>query len=398
MNKKKHIPNKPISYEQNDLLCINKDSVEQRTAEFEILLKEKPYLKDYAVHFMSSDYFLISKAISTHEDALNNTVRKIESESEDLFAEYERFDLETEKYCIYLRHHFEYMSTFAYIFVKEKFINDFRDEFTLVSTEYYKPGSYHMMKSSSGFYLKKIDVTNEKEPIFNNDLKNTIQKDIDFFFENEKVFKENNLNYKRGILLFGPPGTGKSSLIKNVINQNKEKYHCIMVDEIREWDKIKGDFIKQATNNKKRIVIIEDIDGLEQYSRSEFLNFVDGVEKSENMLLIATSNDVTKIDPALVNRPSRFDRVYNIGLPTEETRKKLLNLYLPELKKSEISDCVNASKGFSGAYFKELFLCSKLNPDKKVVQLIKELQIQIKQYAHNAHDLKEDIADEGYFG
>jgi len=388
-----------MGYQMGSVSCMNRDSVEQRTADIDRLREEHPHLKDYEVHFMSTDYFLIGKVVKNHEKELTNTVREIQSENEDLFAEYQRFDLQTDKYCIYLRHYFEYSSTMAFIFVKKESLPDFRDEYTLISTEYYKPNSYHLIKATGGYFLKKIEVVNEKSPIFNDDTKKEIQHDIDFFFKNEKVFKDNNLNYKRGVLLYGPPGTGKSSLIKEVIKNNKDDYHCIIIDNVREWDKMKGDFLKQATNNKKRIIIIEDIDGLEYYSRSEFLNFIDGVEKSENMLLIATSNDVTKIDPALINRPSRFDRVYYLGLPNSLARKKLLQLYLPDIDKSIINECATASKGFTGAYFKELFLCSKLSPDKTVMELIKQLQSQIKLYACNGKDVKEDYDDGGeYFG
>ncbi len=398
-NQKNKIPVKKLRHKAGDVYTNPKDEMGLRTKGFDMLIKEHPFLKDYDVSLLSTDYYLIRKIVENHEDEFNNIVREIDTEKSGLIAEYRRFDYEGKDYCVYLRFFFEYAFTFAFIFVKSKKLEQFKKKYSSFDADFYGPGSYNLKRSDGSFFLSEFEVSEEKEPIFNKDIKSQIQRDIDFFFDNEQLFIDNKLTYKRGLLMFGPPGTGKSSLIKKIVKNNKNKYHCIVIDNVKEWDKSKGDFLRLATNDKKRIIIIEDIDGLDSYSRSEFLNFVDGVDNSKNMLLIATSNNVTKIDPALVNRPSRFDRVYYIGLPDKETRKKLLKLYLPDLDKSKLDDCVNATEKFSGAYFKELFLCSKLQPEKDILEIIESLNLQLKLYANNGADIKSDNYDDGeYFG
>ena len=152
-----------------------------------------------------------------------------------------------------------------------------------------------------------------------------------------------------------------------------------MVDCTREFHREITTFFKSVLGNQKKLIICEDIDGLNNYSRSAFLNFIDGLDGLDNTLVIATTNNVDKVDYALVNRPSRFDRMYNFELPDIECRKALLVKFFPELKGEELIKTAKATEDFSGAYFKELFIFKHLQ-NCSILEAIDRMNEQVNLF------------------
>jgi ATP-dependent 26S proteasome regulatory subunit len=105
---------------------------------------------------------------------------------------------------------------------------------------------------------------------------------------------------------------------------------------------------------------------IDDKTRSFFLNELDGFETNTGVVVLATTNHPDKLDPAIRDRPSRFDRKYYFPLPAERERLAYIvawNTELqPELRLSEraISELVSHTNGFSFAYMKELFLSSMM--------------------------------------
>jgi SpoVK/Ycf46/Vps4 family AAA+-type ATPase len=113
------------------------------------------------------------------------------------------------------------------------------------------------------------------------------------------------------------------------------------------------------------VLVLEDIDALiNAENRSFFLNQLDGFEKNVGMIVLATTNHPDKIDPAIMDRPSRFDRKYHFDLPELPERSAYLRLWQNKLaSKVDWTDPVTetiaeATSGFSFAYIKELVITS----------------------------------------
>ncbi len=113
------------------------------------------------------------------------------------------------------------------------------------------------------------------------------------------------------------------------------------------------------------LLILEDLDSLvTDENRSFFLNEMDGFAANVGILTIATTNHPGKLDPAILDRPSRFDRKYHFGLPARPERAAYIarwNQTLePEAKLTEEGEtrAADSTEGFSFAYLKELFLSS----------------------------------------
>ncbi|MEK6884218.1 MAG: ATP-binding protein, partial [Nanoarchaeota archaeon] len=154
------------------------------------------------------------------------------------------------------------------------------------------------------------------------------------------------------------------------------KYHIFILNDIVLKNSLIK-FLNEISGKQQKIIIIEDIDRHPEYMISSLLNTLDGISKNENMLVIATCNNIANIDTALINRPSRFDRIYYLGDPNEDQRERLLKYYFPKIKLEELNECIELSKGFSCAYFKELFLTSKIN-NLTPVEALKYFKEQLK--------------------
>jgi AAA+ superfamily predicted ATPase len=157
--------------------------------------------------------------------------------------------------------------------------------------------------------------------------------------------------------------------VKALINQAKQP--CLYVKSFKsnygtEHDNIRSVFTR-ARHTTPSIVVLEDLDSLiDDKSRSFFLNELDGFALNTGVVVLATTNHPERLDPAILDRPSRFDRKYYFALPAEAERLAYVRRWNaslePELKMSEplISKIAEQTEGFSFAYMKELFLSSMM--------------------------------------
>lgn len=180
----------------------------------------------------------------------------------------------------------------------------------------------------TGDSMKPADVLKKKVPkenlVFDEGSTITeVMKDIFTFFkpETQDLYKSMEIAYKRGIILYGDPGNGKSAMIREIIRLVPDVTKIVINPNVSQITRILSSLIN-SLNGKKAIVIIEDIDSLiTSRNRSEFLNILDGVDIKSGVYFIGTTNYPDQIDPAFMNRSGRFDRTYEIGNPGEETRR-----------------------------------------------------------------------------
>lgn len=160
-----------------------------------------------------------------------------------------------------------------------------------------------------------------------------IEINVESFFKAKEVYKNAGLAYRRGILLVGPPGQGKSSILKVIASKYREYAYFLYGFSANEED-VKDNLIstfKVAESLAPAIVVLEDVDRLVKgnFMRT-FLNILDGVVPQEGILVIASSNKPEELDPALTERPSRFDVVVRLDFPDVAQRKEYLQLKLAD--------------------------------------------------------------------
>jgi SpoVK/Ycf46/Vps4 family AAA+-type ATPase len=192
-----------------------------------------------------------------------------------------------------------------------------------------------------------------------------IIEDIRIFWERRDTYREYNFVHKRGILLWGEPGCGKSGIIQICIKKLIENENGIVIN-IRDTDDFKSfvemiPTIRRIEPDRPLIVILEDIDSLggdDNYSTTKLLNILDGVKQVESVVYIATTNYPEKLAERLTNRPSRFDRRYQVEMPSKEIREAYLRRKLSDSDISgiDLQRWINESEGMSLSHLKELVI------------------------------------------
>jgi hypothetical protein len=201
-------------------------------------------------------------------------------------------------------------------------------------------------------------------------LKQDIRDDITQFFAARETYEECGVPWKRGILLVGPPGNGKTHAVKALINSINQP--CLYVKSFRSPHGGPDEgCISQVFDRARRsapcVLVLEDLDSLvTPQNRSFFLNELDGFAANIGIVALATTNHPERLDPAILDRPSRFDRKYPFDLPEPAERHSYITLWnntlKPRLRLSNegVENISAQTNDFSFAYLKELFLSSMM--------------------------------------
>lgn len=192
----------------------------------------------------------------------------------------------------------------------------------------------------------------------------TIVNEIKGFWSLSEKYAKHRILHKRGILMYGPPGGGKTAAIQLII-ADVIKRGGIVVKYGNPFRMARGVRILREIEPKKPIVVVmEDIDSIiEEWCESEVLNLLDGIDRIDNVVFLSTTNYPEKLGDRVINRPSRFDKRFFVGFPTAEARKVFLTTLAKDTK-IDIKKWVKDTEGFSIAHLKELFTSVVLIGDK----------------------------------
>lgn len=172
------------------------------------------------------------------------------------------------------------------------------------------------------------------------------------FFDQHELYESKGIAWRRGVLLHGPPGNGKTYAVKTLVSLVRKP--VVYVRSFRSTDSLEMDQIRNVFRRARTIapclVILEDLDCLiGEEALSYFLNELDGLNSNHGLLTVATTNQMERIDPALTERPSRVDRKIEFGLPDASVRRRFL-----EHRGYQVSDLlVQDTEGFSIAFLAE---------------------------------------------
>lgn len=212
----------------------------------------------------------------------------------------------------------------------------------------------------------------------------TILKEINNFWtpQTRARFSKFGLVFKRGILMYGAPGSGKSVVVAKIMDKVVQEGGIVffetppdtLFEAVTEVKAVQGDI--------KVLAIFEEFDAWVAQSHS-MLSLLDGEMQIDNIVFLATTNYIDRIPPRIKNRPSRFATVIEIGAPDEATRRAFLLGKIGPDENVDIENWVKLSKGMMLDHMKDLII-SVLCIGVTLEDAIKKLK------SMNDGDLRED--------
>lgn len=201
-------------------------------------------------------------------------------------------------------------------------------------------------------------------------VKQQVIKDTVGFFEAREDYERHAIPWRRGVLFMGPPGNGKTQTIRAILNSVRVRrlYVRSMTSRYEDPHALMSAVFARARVVRPCVMVFEDLDSmLSPRNLSFFLNELDGLAANEGLLVIGTSNHPERLDPAILHRPSRFDRKVTFHNPGPSERSQYWDLltrtWSEECRLSQAGHAwvVEHTEGFSFAYLKELAVSSLMD-------------------------------------
>ena len=230
---------------------------------------------------------------------------------------------------------------------------------------------FNMGKSNAKVYVKSAEGIKFDDVAGEDEAKENLQEVVNYLHDPSK-YKDIGASMPKGILLVGPPGTGKTMLAKAVAGEANVPFFSMSGSEFVEMfvgmgaSKVR-DLFKQAKEKAPCIVFIDEIDAIGQkrsggqyggndereQTLNQLLTEMDGFEGNNGVIILAATNRPESLDPALT-RPGRFDRRVPVELPDLKGREEILKVHARKIKVAEDVDFSKIARMASGASGAEL--------------------------------------------
>ena len=201
------------------------------------------------------------------------------------------------------------------------------------------------------------------------EVKQELKESVEWPLKNPEVFKRMGITPPKGILLFGPPGCGKTLLARAVATESEANFISIKGPEVfSKWvgesEKAIREVFRKARMSAPAIVFFDEIDalvprrgagyadsGVTERVISQLLTEIDGIEPLQEVIILAATNRPDILDPAVL-RPGRLDRMIYVPEPNEEGRYQIFKIHtknMPLAEDVDLRELARLTKGYSGA-------------------------------------------------
>ncbi|HIH31883.1 TPA: CDC48 family AAA ATPase [Candidatus Woesearchaeota archaeon] len=201
------------------------------------------------------------------------------------------------------------------------------------------------------------------------DAKQELQEAIEWPLQNHAAFERLGIKPPAGVLLYGPPGSGKTMLAKAVANESKANFILVNGPELMskwvgESEKAVRKIFEKARQSSPSIVFFDEIDslvpkrgsfsdssGVTEKVVNQLLTEMNGLQEMKDVVVIGATNRPDLLDSALL-RPGRFDRIVLVSVPDKKSRKEIFTVHtknMPLAKDVKIAELVDKTEGYVGA-------------------------------------------------
>lgn len=193
-----------------------------------------------------------------------------------------------------------------------------------------------------------------------------VRQDLEFWIRSEREYYIRRLPYRRGYLFEGPPGNGKTATVRTIVSEYPFTAYMFNFHARGSSDEAMEAMFSAAADNAPALIVLEDLDRVYapgtqlRVSKECLLNCLDGVVIHEGVVVIATANHPEFLDPAIRNRPGRFDMPVRFPNPEQSQRVKYLEFLLDasgtcNVTKQEIERVARHCKGRSMSFIKMVY-------------------------------------------
>lgn len=193
-----------------------------------------------------------------------------------------------------------------------------------------------------------------------------VKDDFHLFLDREAWYRRHRLPFRRGYLLHGPPGNGKSSVIRAMLSMPGISGFTLNPFRPFTDDDLLAAMFSDAAQSTPALIVLEDLDRWypadkegepkSLISVQQLLNQLDGVGNQNGIIVVATANNPSLLDPAILRRPGRFDRVAGFQNPSAELRKQYLAKLCADVTGEDLTGCTRMTAGFSFAQLRETYI------------------------------------------
>jgi len=218
------------------------------------------------------------------------------------------------------------------------------------------PGYYAGGGDNYGIFIEKLPLSTSELIRFPNTIADQVICEFDSFWDKKDEYLSRGESHKRGFLLWGPPGGGKTCTVAFIMKDFIKAGNIVFEFNSYLMDTL--NYFRKIEPTRKIMVIIEDVDNLMRNSDLEhaLLQFLDGSVQHKDTIVIATTNYPEQLPDRVINRPSRFDRVSYIGTPSARDREIYIREKSKKLRSNSIKKWVRETEGFTLAHLKELIV------------------------------------------
>lgn len=232
------------------------------------------------------------------------------------------------------------------------------------------PGVYQILETMEGPVFEKQNITTDELLRFEDPVHDSILGELDTFWGQKENYENRGFLHNRAILMFGPPGSGKSCIIKLATQDLVGKGDVVFMAK-NTYGLVNGlKAFREVEPERKCLVILEDVD---EFSEHALLQLLDGGDSVDNIIYLGTTNYIERL-PDRVLRPGRFDRKIEVPYPPASGRKAyLMQKAGDDLAPEDLEAIVQATDGFSFGHLRE-FVTSVFCRNEPIADTIARLR------------------------
>src|SRR5271168_4630514 len=236
------------------------------------------------------------------------------------------------------------------------------------------------MDGNGVVYYNKTKILTDKLIELDDSAAERVIDGIEVFWESKDKFDSFGILFKRGILMWGPAGSGKTATVNMLMNDLVKRGGMVVIVQSPPTA-IQGlHELRRIEPERPIIVVLEDIEEMiDNYGEHGLLGLLDGEHQVSNVVVLATTNYPERLGERIINRPSRFDEVILVDMPSAKGRFRYLKHVLKDtVPDEELQTWVTATDKLSIAHLRELIVATQClgRPYAEVIHRLRRMKVR----------------------